>query len=304
MSAIWSAQDNVEPIAGDTVASIANIANYAVVSGCAATYSGTDMVVTIASGTVLHNGTSTAVAGNTVTLVSDPSNPRWTRISINSSGTAIITSGTAAATPTVPALGDNVSVALVYIQAGQTIATNCTYKLDKRVIIPTIPGWTLVGKNTAEQTTTSTSAVDLVSITLAKSITVDQPVMIMGVFRKDASAAQLVALGLKLNSTTVVEAQNSTTSLARSSGTQQAEDGWFECTIFPRSASYLAGMRSAYATKVSATGAAAQALSEMAGLTALLPNATITTVAIRGINVTSSNNLAVKEVYVYAGKGA
>ena len=133
MPITWTAQDTAEPIAATTIQGIANFGTYGVTIGCALTYSAANLNVTVAAGTVRHNGTQVTVAGNSVTLVADTTNPRWTWISVNSSGTAIITSGTAAATPTVPSVGDNVPLALVYVQANLSIANNATYKLDKRV---------------------------------------------------------------------------------------------------------------------------------------------------------------------------
>ena len=134
MPITWQAEDTTEPIADTTIEGIANFDNYSTVSGCAASYNAATMVVAIASGSVLHNGSVVAVAGNNVTLVSDATNPRWTWIGISSIGVATIISGTAAATPTVPELGDYVCSQLVLVQAGLTIATNATAKLDKRVI--------------------------------------------------------------------------------------------------------------------------------------------------------------------------
>ncbi len=132
----WKAQDLAEPIQADTIGAIANIAQFNTISGCAATYSISDMIVTIAAGAETHTGTVTAVAGNTVTLVSDPSSPRFSYIYLNSSGVAAIVSGTPSATPSVPDFGVNVTNQLVYVQAGLTIAGSATYRLDKRVMAP------------------------------------------------------------------------------------------------------------------------------------------------------------------------
>lgn len=139
MTITWQAEDNVEPIADTTIEGIANFNAYSVTSGCGLTYSAANMTVTVAAGSVLHNGTTVTVAGNTVTLVSDATNPRWTWIGIPSNGTAAIVSGTAAATPTVPEIGDYVPLALVYVQANLAIANSATYKLDKRVIYTGLP---------------------------------------------------------------------------------------------------------------------------------------------------------------------
>lgn len=130
----WVAQDSVEPIQADTIGAIANVAGFNTLAGCAATYSGVDMTKTIAAGSVTHTNAMKAVAGNAVTLVSDPTNPRWTYTYINSSGVAAIVSGSASATPAVPDFGANVTSGLDYIQAALTVASNATYKLDKRVM--------------------------------------------------------------------------------------------------------------------------------------------------------------------------
>ena len=133
MTITYEIDDNVEPVAGDTVAQIASVATYNVQSGCAATYNAGNMQVTIAAGVVTHSGTTTTVAGDTVTLVSDPTNPRWAWIAADSGGAIDLILGTAGATPAVPAIGDRVALQLIKIQAAQTIADNCEAKLDKRV---------------------------------------------------------------------------------------------------------------------------------------------------------------------------
>lgn len=141
MPYVAAAEDGIEPVSDSIWEIVANIANYNVVSGCAVTYSASDMVATIASGTITHNGSSVTVAGNTVTLVADASNPRWTWIYVASTGTAAITSGDPLAVPTVPELGDNVALALIKVPAAQTIASTITYKLDKRIIGVSTPAF-------------------------------------------------------------------------------------------------------------------------------------------------------------------
>ena len=148
MTITWQAEDTVEPIADTTIEGIANFATYGVTIGCGLTYSAANLTVTVAAGTVRHNGTQVTVAGNNVTLVADTTNPRWTWIGVPSNGTAAIVSGTAAATPTVPEIGDYVPLALVYVQANLAIANNATYKLDKRVFtgpnVQTFTGLSLI----------------------------------------------------------------------------------------------------------------------------------------------------------------
>ncbi len=136
MPYLAQAVDAIEPVSDTDWEIVANSANYNVVSGCAATYSAVNMTKTIAAGIVTHNGSVITVAGNTVTLISDPSNPRWTWTGINSSGVAVIVSGDPLATPLVPELGDLVAVSLDLVQYGQTIANNVVTQIEKRIMAP------------------------------------------------------------------------------------------------------------------------------------------------------------------------
>lgn len=163
----YQSQANVEPIAAVTFDSVANMAGFSTVSGCAASYSGANMQKTIAAGSILHTSVVTSVAGNTVTLVSDPTNPRWTYTYINSSGVAAIVSGSAAATPAVPDPGANPTNGLDYVQAALTVATNATYKLDKRVMFPSAGYYSQVVKvkSATQVFTTNTTYADVAAST-------------------------------------------------------------------------------------------------------------------------------------------
>ena len=140
---IYAAVDTDEPWHDSDVEQIANIANYNVVSGCTLTYDAADLTVDLASGTITHDGSSVTVAtaANAYTLVADGSNERWATLTVGSAGTAVLVSGDAAASssvePSKPEPGDRVVVGMAKIQAAQTIAANCEYTLDKRVIAPT-----------------------------------------------------------------------------------------------------------------------------------------------------------------------
>lgn len=136
MAYTWEAEDSIEPISSSTIEAIANIGTYSVATGCTVSYGSGTMICTVASGNVVFSSVLQTVAGNTVTLVADASNPRWTWIAINSSGVAVMVAGTAAASPSVPELGNNVGIALVKVEAAQTSATAIVYKLDKRVLSP------------------------------------------------------------------------------------------------------------------------------------------------------------------------
>lgn len=134
MPYLAAAVDTTEPVS-DTVWELnANQQLYGVIDGCALTFDATDMTVDIAAGTCMYNGvpTSVAVLANAVTLVTDASNPRFSWLGLNSSGVLELVSGTAAANPTVPELGDRTAVALVRIPANTTIASNAT-EIIKRI---------------------------------------------------------------------------------------------------------------------------------------------------------------------------
>lgn len=139
---IFADQDSVEPIADSLGEIWGNAAIYNVLNpiggDCALTYSASDMTVDLAAGTVTHYGATVAVAtaAGAFTLESDPTYPRWTWLAISSAGSAAVVSGDPAAAPSVPDFGDRVPLALVYVQAGLTIANSATYHLDKRVAAP------------------------------------------------------------------------------------------------------------------------------------------------------------------------
>lgn len=242
---------------------------------------------------------ATAYSASTVTCgAADATNPRLDTVTINTSGTVAIVAGTAAADP-VPATLSAIQLELCQILVGANVASLVAGNLTDRRQQFTRP--ILVASNTAEQTTTSTTAVDLVTIS-GLAITVDQVIRILVVHRKDASSANSVGIGLKLNSTVVFEASAAVnTCLSVSSALAQVEDGYAEVCILPRSANYLTGISARHGTRVSATGVQGTAaiLSATGNMNALMPNATITSIAIRGINNVANNNLAVKEVYVY-----
>jgi hypothetical protein len=171
MTRNWQATDGTHWASDSMMEQFGNAGTYNVVDGCAASYSGANLQVTIAAGTITHDGTQVAVAGNVVTLVADGSNPRYTWIAINSSGVAEIVSGTAAADPTEPEVGDRVEVALVYVAAGGTIASSQT-AVDRRLFAPLDTGVS-AGTLASDVTTTSTTLANVsgMSSTLAINTT-------------------------------------------------------------------------------------------------------------------------------------
>ena len=130
----WRAANFIEPVTDSMAEQFGNAANYCVVSGCEPQYSGSGLSVTVSAGVIKHNGATVTVAGSSATLVPDATNPLWAWITLDSSGAAGVTHGTASANPTVPEHGDTVPVCLILVEANQTIAARCATKLDKRMI--------------------------------------------------------------------------------------------------------------------------------------------------------------------------
>lgn len=157
------AVDAIEPISQYVWETVANTSLYSVIDGCGLTYSASDLTVDIAVGTVKHFGSVVPVSAavGAFTLVADPSNPRFTWLAIASDGSKVVVSGTPAVSPAVPALGDRVAVALVYVNANLTIASNASYKIDNRV--PSTEVSHLYNYTSATQTiSASTSFVDVI----------------------------------------------------------------------------------------------------------------------------------------------
>lgn len=290
--------DSIEPIA-DTLGEMwGNAQLYNVISGCALAYDAANMTVDLGAGAIMHYGSPLQIvaAPNNFTLVSDPTNPRWTWLALDSAGAGVVVSGTAAATPTVPELGDRVALALLLVQAGQTIAANVTYKIDKR--LPNPQG--LIGYWGTATSTASTSATSLVTISklgFSDSIPASQGIRIVFNARKQALAASSVGFGFFLNSTTVLEAASVQGFVSSSSN--RAESGAMQITIPPRSATYQGWFANGQWV-VTSSGAQAIAGGLTNSATAVVPAVAITQLGIRAINDTNSNLAEVTAVYVYA----
>lgn len=259
--------------------------------GAVTANSGLTLNVSAISGAkVKINGTlvATAYAGGTVTVgAANATNPRRDYIYYNSSGTVAVKAGTASATPLLPDLASTeIAVAEIYIAANDTTISGASEIIDRRQDVST--GMKLVASVNTPTSTTSTSAVDLVTIS-GLSIPATSGVRIVWQARKQALGATSVAFGIKLNSTVVIEAED----WFISSEVQQAEDGICEFEIAPRATNYLAGMTAEWRFRVSATGAEANQQVIYNGTpAAILPNATITSLAIRARNNSSTNNAA------------
>lgn len=144
------------------------------------------------------------------------------------------------------------------------------------------------GSNTTEATTTSTTYVDLVTVTV--SIPVGNPFLIFGNWRKTSGATAFAQFGLKINATATQ--QGSTFS---GTSTNQNEQGSFMFFVPPRSASYL-NVGGGLATQNTPNGANEL---ENTSNTAAFPNATTTSVIIQAKVSSVSVTAAVKDVFVY-----
>ena len=159
---------------------------------------------------------------------------------------------------------------------------------------------TRAGSNTTEATTTSTTAVDLITVS-SLSIPALSPIRIEYVGRKTSGAAAVVKCGLKINSTVVGEAVVGASARGYSaSATDQAESGFAFIEIGPRLTSYVCGSHGMQKSAVTSSGAYAlgSVLDDITG-SAVFPTVAITDVVIRGISNSALVTLAVDELHVY-----
>jgi len=155
-----------------------------------------------------------------------------------------------------------------------------------------LPAWVgglrLVGVNDTEGTTTSTSVVDIVTVS-GLSIGVNTPFIVVVALRKSTGTAATASVGLTLNSTQVMAPQTFTDSTA------VARTGYFWAFVGPRDGTYTTP-----GFNVRGSDGLLAALREVQ----VVPNATVTSVIIRGFVGNADNTMGVKYVKVYALAGA
>lgn len=126
-----------------------------VVSGCAVTESTPNAhTVDIASGTCLLGGAGISVStqDDKSVTTADVTNPRIDLISINTSGTAVVTAGTAAAQPVAPAIPANsIPLAYLYVPANWGNFDDQMIN-DKRVILRRVYAREVAGNVTLDET--------------------------------------------------------------------------------------------------------------------------------------------------------
>lgn len=158
-------------------------------------------------------------------------------------------------------------------------------------------GWRLEGENTTEQTTTSTSATDLVTIS-GLLIQPTQYIKVTGNYRKTTGAVADVSLGIKLNSTVVVEAVISTGLIRSALSGNEAGSGTFVIDIMPRSTNYLKAIMSTFQMCGTVQNNGGGAYVGPMSLVTDMPTAAITSISIRGLVGSASITLGVKDVQV------
>lgn len=168
-----------------------------------------------------------------------------------------------------------------------------------KTLYPGQPAMSSAGSSLTEVATTSTSLVDLLTVS-GLSIPVTSGIVITGNYsRTGGAAANVGALGFEINGT-VISTPSTTTGIALTTNVNQAEDGTFWVYIAPRSTDYLNGWIGYYNSRVSGTGAAAVVGAfATPGTTNPIPNATVTSVTITAINNTGNVNIAAANVKVY-----
>lgn len=143
MARLFATNDTTMPIPDTHMEMAANQQTHGVIGGCGVTLDAADLTLDIAAGAIVSNGAPVTVAAqaNALTLAADSSNPRWSWVALNSSGTAVLVSGTAAATPSIPELNstNDVPLMLVYVAAAATLASAQT-NYDQRIPL-TVQTW-------------------------------------------------------------------------------------------------------------------------------------------------------------------
>ena len=146
-------------------------------------------------------------------------------------------------------------------------------------------GWTLAGSQTTEGSTQSTTEADVLSVT-GLSIAAASPIKVVCSVRfvADGGGARTGNVGLEINATSVVTAND----ILFSQSAGGTESGRIEIYIPPRQANYLKG-------SFHATGdIALDLLWDNDG-----PNATITSITVRGLVSNALAELFADDMYVY-----
>ncbi len=152
------------------------------------------------------------------------------------------------------------------------------------------------GGNLTEATTTSTSAVDLLTSS-ALSIAVDLPIQVLVSGRKTSGATSSAGLGLKLNTTVVGEAHPTATTSVLQLGSVNAAISKSGTMWIPQRVTLYSGQGSILGL-ATGLGISAAAVGTTPSKDTALPLAVITSIVIRGIS-TSGVTLGADELNIY-----
>ncbi len=160
-------------------------------------------------------------------------------------------------------------------------------------------GLTREGGNTTEATTTSTSAVDFVSLT-SLSLATNIPLLFQAVIRKTSGAADDGGFGLKINATVTGEAvAASTSALAYFSTSNRIEVGGFYLPLGTPVSGYALGAAMGTFAVHPTAGAGTKGTIE-AYRTADDPGVTRTSIILRAISGNASITIGADEVHLYS----
>ena len=157
------------------------------------------------------------------------------------------------------------------------------------------------GGNTTEATTTSTTAVDLLSAA-GLTIAATEPFFVIYGARKTSGAAAGAGTGLKLNTTVVQDVNTSNPSGWLASAANEAQDGVCHFFVSSRVTNYVngnnQGLYSNYDTTPNANSTGVSPASD--DKDAALPTAQITDAVIRGATASASQTLGADEFHAYS----
>ena len=157
------------------------------------------------------------------------------------------------------------------------------------------------GGQLSEASTTSTTAVDLLSAT-SLTLAGAEPALLLVNGRKTTGASSIANIGLKLNSTVVFEASNGSSSgICFMSAANEVQNVSASITMNPRITNYTVGrIAGAMGVFNAANGAQGTQVLPAGGADAAFPTAEITSIILRGETVSASQTVSSDDFHVYA----
>lgn len=246
-------------------------------------------VAAIAANGVVINGTleSTAYAGGTVTAdAADVTNPRRDLVYYDQTGTVAIKKGTATAVtsttgPALPILDDDeIAVAELYIAANETTIDAGEITDRRQDLYGSVLAW---AEDTTERTMSGNTITTL--STLSVNIPTTSWIRVRGAVRKSGTT-DTISFGLTLNATSL--------GLSGAVSATTTDRGTFEFMIPPYNASYSAS----YHAITGPNGGAGAQYAGVFNSGASRPNATITSVLVRGNTNGTTDTMGVQYIVV------